>query len=132
MEPAGPREAPDDGTAESGLGWGLGKGVLTGDRLAGNAQWANYPMRRGNGAMHPNLRGVITTGDGAEVIFELTGRTVWVNREGQRVGRQLMMMLRESADDRYAWSNNTVICEGAFDPAVGSAHINVFTCTSEL
>jgi hypothetical protein len=41
------------------------------------------------------------------------------------------MMLLESADDRYDWLNNTV-CEGAFDPAVGSAHINVFTCTSEL
>ena len=43
------------------------------------------------------------------------------------------MMLLGSADDRYDWLNNTVcICEGAFDPAVGSAHINVFTCTSEL
>jgi hypothetical protein len=28
--------------------------------------------------MLPNLRGVITTGDGAEVIFELAGRTVWL------------------------------------------------------
>jgi hypothetical protein len=83
--------------------------------------------------MLPNLRGVIATRDGGEVIFELTGRTVWVDRDGQRVGRQLLMMLLESADDRYAWLNNTVcICEGAFDPAVGSAHINVFTCTSEL
>ena len=33
------------------------------------------------------------------------------------MGRQLLMMLLESADDRYAWLNNTVcICEGAFDP----------------
>ena len=68
--------------------------------------------------MLPNLRGVVSTHDGGEVIFELSGRTVWFDRDGQRVGRQLLMMLLESADDRYAWLNNTVcICEGAFDPA---------------
>jgi hypothetical protein len=43
------------------------------------------------------------------------------------------MMLLESADDCYAWLNNTVcICEGAFDPRADSAHINVFMCTNEL
>jgi hypothetical protein len=49
------------------------------------------------------------------------------------VGRQLLMMLLESADDRYAWLNNTVcICEGVFDPTADGAHINVFVCTNEL
>jgi hypothetical protein len=118
---------------ESGLGWGIGKGVLTGERLTGAAEWSNHPARRGDGAMLPNLRGVIATHDGAEVMFGLTGRTVWVDRDGQSVGRQVLMMLLESADDRYAWLNATVcICEGAFDPAADSAHINVFVCTNEL
>jgi hypothetical protein len=118
---------------QGGPGWGIGKGAMTGDRLAGNAQWSNHPMQRGDGAMLPNLRGVVGTHDGGEVIFELSGRTVWFDRDGQRVGRQLLMMLLESADDRYAWLNNTVrICEGALDPANGTAHIKVYTCTSEL
>jgi hypothetical protein len=118
---------------ESGLAWGVGEGTVTGKRLSGKAQWSNHPRRRGDGAMLPNARGVITTGEGAEVLFDLTGRTVWVERGSETVGRQLLMTLFESADERYAWLNNTVcISEGVIVAETMVIHIEVNLCHSEL
>ncbi len=118
---------------ESGLAWGVGEGTVTGDRLGGKARWSNHPRRRGDGAMLPNARGVITTGEGAEILFDLTGRTVWVERGGESVGRQLLMTLFESADERYAWLNNTVcISEGVIVAETLVIHIEVNLCHSEL
>ena len=118
---------------ESGAGWGRGEGVVSGDRLAGTVEWSNHPSRRGDGTMLPNARGVITTEDGAEVLFELTGRTVFIDREGEEVGRQLVRLLLESEADDYRWLNNTVcICEGRYDPTAAAAHIEVFICSSEV
>lgn len=118
---------------ESGLAWGAGEGTVTGKRLGGKAHWSNHPRRRGDGAMLPNARGVITTGDGAEVLFDLTGRTVWVQRGSETVGRQLLMTLFESADEKYAWLNNAVcISEGVINPETGVIHIEVNLCESEL
>lgn len=116
---------------EAGLGWGVGEGVASGERLGGAVRWSNHELSRGDGTMLPNVRGLITTADDAEVIFELTGRTVWVNREGGQVGRQVFMALFESQDDRYAWLNNTVaIAEGKIANAV--AHLEVYLCDSDL
>ena len=118
---------------ESGIGWGLGEGTVTGDRLTGPMHWSNQPNRRGDGSMLPNVRGVITTPDSAEVFFDLTGRTVFVDRDGETVGRQLLMTLFESEDARYSWLNNLVcMTEGAIDPVRASAHFEVFICSSDL
>lgn len=117
---------------EAGIGWGIGEGAVTGDRLAGAAQWSNQPMRRGDGVMLPNARGVIATPDGAEVMFDLTGRTVFVERDGQEVGRQLLTVLFESEDGRYAWLNNAVcVGDGLIDPVALTTRISVFVCQSE-
>ena len=78
---------------ESGKGWGLGEGTATGDRLSGTVQWSNHPNGRGDGAMQPATRGVISTSDGATVMFDFTGRTLFVERDGETVGRQLLMTL---------------------------------------
>jgi Protein of unknown function (DUF3237) len=118
---------------EAGTGWGIGDGRIVGDRLAGLTQWSNQPARRGDGTMLPNARGVITTPDGAEVLFDLTGRTVFVERDGEEVGRQLLTVLFESEDLRYAWLNGTVcVGDGLIDPVAVTARIEVFTLTSEL
>lgn len=118
---------------ESGIGWGIGDGRVTGERLSGSAQWSNQPNRRGDGAMLPNARGVITTDDGAEVFFGLTGRTVFVDRDGEEVGRQLLMVSLESEDDRYAWLNNTVcVGEGVISAQTLTTHMDVFQCVGEL
>ena len=118
---------------ESGVGWGVGDGSATGDRLSGELQWSNQPHRRGDGVMLPNTRGVIATPDAAEVFFDLTGRTVFVEQNGQTVGRQLLMTLFESEDERYSWLNNKVcMTEGAIDPVRAAAHFEVFICESDL
>jgi hypothetical protein len=83
--------------------------------------------------MLPRARGVIRSIDGAEILFDLTGRTVWVDREGDRVGRQLLMTLFESEDKRYSWLNNTVcIAEGVINPETLVIHFEIHLCESEL
>lgn len=115
---------------ESGIGWGVGDGTVTGERLSGDVQWSNHPRRRGDGVMLPNARGVITTAEGAEVFFDLTGRTVFVEKDGGTVGRQLLMTLFESEDERYAWLNTKVcMTEGVIGETV---HFEVFLCESDL
>jgi hypothetical protein len=118
---------------EAGIGWGIGDGVVTGERLGGTARWSNQPSRRGDGVMLPNARGMIATPDGAEVIFDLTGRTVFVERDGQEVGRQLLTVMFESEDPRYAWLNNSVcVGDGVIDPVALTVNIEVFVLTSEV
>jgi hypothetical protein len=122
--------SPYDG--ESGSGWGRGEGAASGRRLSGTVQWSNHPTGRGDGAMQPRARGVISTPDGAEVLLDLTGRTVFVEREGGRVGRQLLLTLFESDDARYDWLNNAVcIAEGAIDPERMVMHMEVHLCLPE-
>ena len=117
---------------ESGTGWGIGDGVVSGSRLAGTTQWSNQPTRRGDGVMLPHARGVIATADDAEVIFDLTGRTVFVERNGEEVGRQLLTVLFESEDDRYSWLNNTMcVGDGLIDPATLTVRIDVFSLTGQ-
>jgi Protein of unknown function (DUF3237) len=118
---------------ESGVGWGIGDGVVSGDRLSGTLHWSNQPRRRGDGTMLPNARGVIATEDGAEVFVDLTGRTVWVEQGDERVGRQLLMTLFESADERYTWLNNMVcMAEGKVDPETLVVHLEIHVCHSEI
>jgi hypothetical protein len=116
---------PDD----SGLGWGVGDGTASGERLQGTVQWSNHPRGRSDGVMQPGARGVVTTPDGAEVMFDLSGRTVFAQDGSQTIGCQLLMTLFESADERYRWLNNTVcITEGRIDPATMVAHMEVAVC----
>jgi len=69
---------------------------------------------RSDAAALPDFRGVISTADGAKVLVSLTGCTVFMPPRGnERVGRQLLMALFESDDERYAWLNREVrIAEG--------------------
>lgn len=118
---------------DSGTGWGIGDGDVSGERLSGTARWSNHPMRRGDGTMLPHARGVLATADEAEVVFDLTGRTVFVDRDGQQIGRQLLLVLLESEDDRYAWLNDAVcVGEGVISAETMTMHLEVFRCVSEL
>jgi hypothetical protein len=83
-------------------------------------RWSNHPSMGSDGAALPNLRGVLTTEDGAKVLFDLTGRTVWVIHDGKRFGEQRFIMLLESDADRYSWLNESVcMCEGYSIPMLG-------------
>ena len=123
--------SPYDG--EAGVGWGRGEGTATGERLSGTVQWSNHPAGRTDGTMLPNARGVITTPEGADVVFDLTGRTVFVEHDGEQVGRQLLMTIFEAEHESYRWLNNTVcITEGAIDPVRLTIRLEVSLCRPDL
>ncbi len=118
---------------QQGAGYGEGDGTVTGQRLSGTLRWVNHPKRRDDGAMLPDAHGVIRTNDGALLLFSLQGRTVWVEADGKRKGRQLLMVLFESEDVRYRWLNDAVcVLEGVIDPEKLSMRSPVYVCLNEL
>ena len=113
-----------------GGGYGEGRGAVTGDRLAGTCVWSNHPRRRGDGRMLPEVHGLIVTDDGAEVLFSLTGITVF-NDEGR--GSQNLTGTFTAADERYAWLNDLVcVAEGAIVPARNTIDIRVYATINEM
>jgi hypothetical protein len=80
--------------------------------------------------MLPNTRGVIETPDGARVIFDLVGRTIW--SEDGNTGGQNLAITFEAEDERYRWLNN-VLClgEGVVDTEKMRAYIGVYQCVNE-
>ncbi|MGH2505573.1 MAG: DUF3237 family protein [Ktedonobacterales bacterium] len=126
---------------EEGTVFGHGEGVAEGERLHGTATWFNFAHRRSDGAMQPHLQGVITTHDGATILFELQGRVRWVASDDGLLGDQLMRVTFETADERYRWLNDAFcVFEGKLRPPqpttggnpqrVGSAQ--VYLCENEL
>ena len=115
--------------SEEGIGYGEGRGTATG-RIDGTVVWSNYPRRRTDGRMLPNLRGLITTHDGASVIFELRGRTIF---EGDEPGRQNLVGWFESDHESYRWLNDLVcIAEGLISATAGDMVINVYAGVHEM
>lgn len=70
---------------DEGIGYGEGRGTATG-RIDGDVVWSNSPRRRSDGQMLPNVRGLITTSDGAAILFELRGRSFAGGRSSVRTG----------------------------------------------
>jgi hypothetical protein len=115
------------GTQEAAA-YGEGRGSASG-RIEGSVVWSNYPRRRSDNRMLPNVRGLIATRDGAEIVFEFRGRTVF---EDDEPGRQSLVGWFESADDRYRWLNDVVcIAEGLIGDD-GTMRIHVYAGIHEL
>jgi hypothetical protein len=69
--------------SEEGIAYGEGRGIARG-RIEGTVVWSNYPRRRTDGRMLPNLRGLISTDDGASILFELRGeQSLKATRDGR-------------------------------------------------
>lgn len=126
---------------EDGVAFSGGEGVAEGERLRGAIRWFNHPRRRSDGVMLPDIQGVLTTADGAEIIFSMQGRVVWSNTEDGSVGDQLMRIIFEAEDPRYRWLNNAFcVFEGRVSPPspqtqgrpqrIGDAF--VYLCVNEL
>jgi hypothetical protein len=80
--------------------------------------------------MLPNLRGLITTHDGAPILFEFRGRTIF---EGDEQGRQNLVGWFESDHESYRWLNDLVcIAEGQISAATGEMVINVYAGIHEM
>src|SRR5215207_5729098 len=116
------------GSAE-GIAYGEGRGTATG-RIEGTVVWSNYPRRRTDGRMLPNVRGLITTRDGASILFEFRGRTIF---EGDEPGRQNLVGWFESDNESYRWLNDLVcIAEGRISATGPDMVINVYAGIHEL
>jgi len=78
--------------------------------------------------MLPNVRGVVTTVDGAEVMLDLTGRT---NFDESGLGHQSLFALFEAEHPSYGWLNDLIcVGDGRIGPSL-TAHIDVFVCQME-
>ena len=114
---------------EEGTGYGEGDGTLTGPKLQGKARWVNHPHRRSDGAMLPDVHGVIMTHDGAEILFTLQGRTFFEDD----TGKQLLHTTFEAEDERYRWLNRSVcVLEGLIDAQTMSMRARIYACVHEL
>ena len=88
--------------------FGQGTGTFTG-RLAGTAQWANYPRVSARYA-HPDARGRIELGDGGIVLFELHGLSSLADGSGIHV------MTFKTAHGPHLWLNDVLaLGEGSID-----------------
>jgi hypothetical protein len=113
--------------SQEGIAYGEGRGTATG-RVEGSVVWSNYPRRRTDGRMLPNLRGLITTTDGASILFELRGRTIF---EGDDPGRQNLVGWLESDHESYGWLNDVVcIAEGRIGD--GGMEIHLYAGIHEM
>jgi hypothetical protein len=77
-------------------------------RISGRMQGANHPHRRGDGTYCPDFHGVISTDDGATVLFHCGG----YGRAYPDRARQIVCWLTHVSDDpEYRWLND-VVCVG--------------------
>jgi hypothetical protein len=93
-------ELPGGGT----VGWNVGEGTVTGDRIRGKLQRANRPWHRADGLQVPDSHGVITTDDGALVFYEFRG--LGRAGEGDRPPEAYGAFTFRTADTRYSWLNS--------------------------
>ena len=99
------------GQGEEGLGFGSGDGEVTGE-IEGALVWANYPRRREDGVWTPNLRGVVTTREGEEILVAIHGQSIEENAAGHR--RAILARVEFTTEEgSYRWLNTSfVIGEG--------------------
>jgi hypothetical protein len=120
-----------EGTSVEGLGFGQGDGIVSGG-LEGKVVWANYPRRREDGVWTPNLRGVITTNDGGELLISIHGQSV----EEQTPGHRRAILARvelTTQEDQYRWLNTCfIIGEGEIDEEREDAWLEISVCVNEV
>ena len=117
------------GTSEGSL-YGEGDGSFCGERLSGTARWVNHARHRSDGVNLPNVHGIIRTEEGSHVLFTFQGRTLPVVDDKRR---QLLAVLFEAEDERYAWLNSMVcVLEGLFVPEANRMRVGRSTrvCTN--
>jgi hypothetical protein len=115
----------DDGAEQ--IGFGHGDGAVTGE-IEGQFLWANAPRRRQDGVWTPNLRGMIRTVDGHELIVSIHGQSI--DEIGSERRRAILARIEFTTEaPPYRWLNTSfLVGEGAIDGAREGWWIDVFVC----
>lgn len=116
--------------AEEGLGFGQGEGEVVGE-IEGTLAWANYPRRREDGVWTPNLRGVITTRAGDEILVAIHGQSVEESASGHR--RAILARIELTTEvEPYRWLNTCfLIGEGEIDEEREVWWLHTYVCINE-
>jgi hypothetical protein len=101
--------------------YGQGEATFTG-RLAGAAQWSNFPRLRGSFAF-PNAQGVVEVAAGGAVLFSVSGMSSLSD------GRGVHVMQFQTEDAAHGWLNDVIaVGEGTVDPARGVLAMRYYVC----
>ena len=112
------------------LGFGHGEGTVSGE-ICGTAIWANYPRRRQDGVWTPNLRGMIATEGGDELLLAINGQSVQERAAGYRRAILARVELTTEAE-AYGWLNTCfLVGEGEIDEESESWWLDVYVCVNE-
>ena len=112
------------------LGFGQGEGVVSGE-IEGKLLWANYPRRRQDGVWTPNLRGMIATRDGHELLVSVDGQSVEEQPSGYRRAILARVELTTEAEP-YRWLNTCfVVGEGEIDEEREEWWLDAYVCMNE-
>lgn len=117
---------------QEGVGYGDGRGRVSGDRLNGSVRWSNHPHRREDGVLVPDAHGVIETDDGARVLFRLGGYSHPV--PGSPKLRSIVSPATFATDDdRYRWLNDVLaVGEGTIDFETLQLRLRYYECRNEV
>ena len=115
--------------SEEGLGFGHGDGAVVGE-IEGSLVWANYPRRREDGVWTPNLRGMIRTANGDELVVSMHGQSVQATDAPYRA---ILARVELTTDaERYRWLNTCfVVGEGEIDEEHESWWLDTYVCINE-
>ena len=119
-----------------------GEGRINGERLRGRLRWTNHPRRRADGVGLPDVHGVISTEDGADILFSFYGYNFGVRESVQPRPLQpyeqraaLAALTLAAGDDRYRWVNQVfAVLEADVRPFANPEHwrIRAFECVNEM
>jgi len=117
---------------EEGAGFGSGDGSVSGDVLKGALTWANYPRRREDGVWTPNVRGLIRTDDGVEVLLSMHGQSI-EEETPQGLRRAILARVELLTDhERLLWLNTTfVVAEGEIDEDTEEIWFEAYACVND-
>ena len=119
------------GGDEEWAGFGTGDGAVTGE-IEGTMSWANSPRRRQDGVWTPNLRGVLRTNDGDELVVSIHGQSVEERAAGSRRAILARVELASEAEP-YRWLNTCfLVGEGEIDEEREGWWMDVFVCVNEM
>jgi hypothetical protein len=111
--------------------WMFREGTIAGERVRGGHKAMNKSVLRSDDVVTPDIRGVLTTDDGAEVYYEIRGYGIDI--DGFRNFSGSMYLLTDS--EKYAWLNTVVgVIEGRYTRDAEGYLIGtfqVYECVSE-